>query len=74
MNIAISIVSGEDWEGLYINGALQNQGHSVSVLSVINALKRHGIEIVYNELCVDDLWLEGRYSLPDNLSDVAFER
>ncbi len=49
--IAIVSDAGGDWEGLYVNGRLMTEGHSLSVHEVLGVL---GIECVYHTRIVDE--------------------
>jgi hypothetical protein len=61
----VTIVDGDDWEGLYVDGRLVTEGHRVSVTEALNAV---GVscEVVY----ADDHWLEEVGRLPDQLRKV----
>lgn len=63
----ITIVSnGDDWEGLYLDGVLFDQDHSITAKNLARAL---GLEI--NEIYVSHEWLGGKVShLPEKLSGV----
>lgn len=41
MDIKIVFHPSGDWEGLYIDGELENEGHSISAEDVIRALQAH---------------------------------
>jgi len=58
----------DDWEGLYKDGVLKEEGHRIPLHRLLDEL---GIE--YNIRWVDDEWMEDRGNLPQNLSEVAFE-
>jgi hypothetical protein len=64
----VVIVGGDDWEGIYIDGKLVREGHSIDSDDVLEAL---GIDYVSRG--VNQEWLEEMGSLPDNLSDVQFQ-
>ncbi len=55
----------EDWEGVYLDGVLVAQGHSVDISDVAAAL---GVE--YQSVEADSDWLEDEGELPESLSDV----
>ncbi len=61
----VTIVDGDDWEGLYIDGKLIEEHHCVRTESVLQHL---GIpcEMIYP----DQNWLENRGNLPVRLEDV----
>jgi hypothetical protein len=62
------IAYGDDWEGLYIDGQLQEEGHSISLYHFCKAV---GIELTQKG--VDTDWLENRGNLPSKISEVKFE-
>ena len=62
----ITIVSGDDWEGVYRNGRLVCEGHIVNCYEALRSLG-------YPVKCVtaDQDWLEDNGRLPDRLSEVV---
>jgi hypothetical protein len=68
MNRQIVIAYGDDWEGLYVDGVLAEEGHSISVHHFCKAL---GIDL--EQKAVDTDWLEKGGRLPDRFEDVKFE-
>lgn len=58
--------NGDDWVGLYIDGKLKFQGHSIPRFELMAALG-----IGYKERDDWDVEADG-YSLPDNLDEVHF--
>lgn len=72
--IEITVVYSEDWSGLYINGQLEYEGHSIFWLDLALALKRHGmnIKIVDPIADVDQTWLEDRGNLPQDIKDIKY--
>lgn len=65
---AIVFVSGDDWEGMYLDGELVDEGHSLNVFKVLEKL---GLAHEIRDL--DSEWIEERGSLPDYLKDVMFD-
>lgn len=61
----ITFVDSDDWEGLYINGELVLENHSLRIYDVLKAL---GIK--YEVINADDDWLASCGNLPENLTDV----
>jgi len=61
-------VSGDDWVGLYVDGVLFAEGHSLHPRDVAAAC---GVEL--EQLSCDCDWLYEAGSLPDGLSDVKLE-
>jgi len=64
-NKKVVLVDGDDWQGLYVNGKLETQGHSVELDDV---LKVFGITI--DTIYADLDWLSDLGYLPDKLKDV----
>ncbi len=65
----ITIVSnGDDWEGVYLDGKLLAQGHSVDADDILVAL---GYKVV--DVLTEEGWLEDQGYLPENLEDVKLE-
>jgi hypothetical protein len=66
--VFVSAPSG-DWEGLYIDGKLNFENHSLRAVEVLDAL---GIE--YREIEADVEWLAIRGRFPDNLAQVKHSK
>lgn len=67
----IMIALGDDWSGLYKNGWLVTEGHSITADDIMHSLgSLH--DIVYNRFEVDMNWLDGAGSFPNNLDEVKF--
>jgi len=64
----VDIVYADDWEGLYINGKLVMEEHSLSTASIFEAL---GVE--YDLFEADVEWLADRGNLPPKFEDVKVE-
>jgi len=60
------IMRGDDWEGVYYNGKLLYQGHSIRWDEV---LKKLGYNITSNYI-EDDDWESLDWSLSENIEDV----
>jgi hypothetical protein len=62
-----------DWVGMYVNGELVAENHSLQEEDVVNALTdRHGLSLKLNQTRWDwDLEKDGG-RLPDQLSEVTF--
>lgn len=65
----ITLFWGEDWEGLYINGKLTIENHSIRSSEVIKVLEAHGMEAASIE--VDDDWLMAVERMPEDADDVV---
>lgn len=70
--VSIVRVYGDDWDGVFANGKLVVQGHSVNLADVVLYLVDIGpVKIVsYKVAIADEEWLESYGSFPDNLNDV----
>jgi len=64
----IVFVSGDDWVGIYVNGKLVVQDHSLNPIEVLNAIEAD-FEYVYP----DQEWLETEGQFPDDLKNVKLE-
>lgn len=63
------VIEGDDWVGLYVNGLLQSEGHSLHWPTI---LRRLGMDVQTYE--VHDEWLlEQSGSLPRTLEDVRIK-
>lgn len=63
---AVFVTNYNDWEGIYLDGKLVDQGHS---LDLVQTLKRLGIDVRVVEPSHD--WLMSRGRLPDTLDEVV---
>lgn len=68
----VFVTSEDDWQGVYVDGWLKDQGHNVSWLFVLETLIGEEIECV-SSLTVDSDWLNEVGTLPDNFSDVVLK-
>ena len=68
----VFVTNEDDWQGVYVDGWLKDQGHNVSWLFVLETLIGEEIECV-SSLTVDSNWLSGRGNLPYNFSDVVLK-
>lgn len=68
----VTYVHGDDWCGLYRNGRLSLEGHSLPIGEVMRSIENQG-SIHYHEFEVDQTWLENQGSLPSNLGDIPLE-
>lgn len=66
----LTLVRGDDWDGIYIDGKLHSEGHSFSDFSLLEL----GISLPVNtklETIFPNVdWLEYEGSYPDNLEHV----
>lgn len=63
--MTFTLVSADDWAGLYIDGKLVYQHHSVTARDVLEFGK-----LEHTSFEVDYEWLESQMWLPDNLEDI----
>lgn len=61
----VTIVNADDWMGLYIDGELVYEGHSIEEETL---LKYVGVNC--DSFWVDDNWITERGNLPSRLEDV----
>jgi hypothetical protein len=65
------LVKGEDWRGLYLNGKLVLQDHSIDLEYALNFIIKNGAGITsFKAIECDDNWLEENHELPTNLADA----
>ena len=63
-----TLISGDDWCGLYKNGKLVTEGHSIKLTDFAKII---GIDLEVKWINQD--WLENRGCLPKELSEVKYE-
>ncbi|SDQ98358.1 hypothetical protein SAMN05519103_00304 [Rhizobiales bacterium GAS113] len=65
----VTIVDGDDWSGLYIDGKLQTEGHSIPVQNALRSVRELG---PFTVMCIeaDSDWLYDEGNLPRDLVDV----
>ena len=70
----ITLVRGSDWEALYVNGELVDEGHRISAVGVLDYLNGMRVQdaITTEIKLADSDWLEDRGSFPDTLDEVVF--
>lgn len=67
----VFVTNEDDWEGVYVNSVLLDQGHRICKEFMIGELVGSVVKSVKTQL-VDNEWLENEGGwLPDNLSDVV---
>lgn len=66
-NKELTIVSGEDWEGVYYNNQLIDQGHSINWR---NVLEHFGYTIKSKSIDSEEQWEILGWNLPNNLSEL----
>jgi len=66
----ITVVSGEaEWEGVYLDGDLLDEGHCYVAGHAIQVLAER-LGHVLERVTVRQGWMDGRGSLPDRLGDI----
>lgn len=65
----IVLITADDWQGIYVNGKLMDENHSLSLRMVLEIL---GVE--FSDFTVDQEWMENHGHLPENLSDVPEDK
>jgi hypothetical protein len=64
-------VLGDDWVALYVNGKLVDQGHSLSVRDIFDAIEKAGGVITRTaQVECDEDWLMIRGDYPPTLREV----
>lgn len=61
-----------EFEGLYVDGKLRDQDHTISVTDLAYAAK--GEPFTLKQVHVDEDWLMDTMELPENYSDVKLSR
>lgn len=62
---------GDEWEGLYLNGTLRMEAHSLCVSSVLSSLYREKGEIrSLNTVTERGTWLVSDGQLPDTVEEL----
>lgn len=61
----VTIVDGDDWIGLYLDGVLVEEGHSLHLEAVLREL-----QVPCHRIDADQEWLEEMGRLPVELEDV----
>lgn len=65
MKTNLVLYNNDDWVGLYSNGKLLDEGHSISLDQFC-----HYVGIELTRRTADDEWLTERGGFPDNIEDV----
>ncbi len=66
-----TIVIGDDWSGLYVDGTLVIQGHELREYEVLVAAQTFGAVTEVEQVEANLGWLEDRGDLPSDLIDVV---
>jgi hypothetical protein len=68
----MTLVQGDDWSGLYIDGKLKEQGHSFSTRTVAELVIAHKVS-AFEHKDADLDWLADRGDLPQKLEEVQLQ-
>lgn len=74
----VTIVNADDWKGLYIDGKLVFQNHSIRISDLVECLEEAGIKLGF-ELTEGELTEDGyeriqdEGCLPDDLEEVDWQ-
>lgn len=63
--IKIDYVTGDDWEGLYIDGNLVEENHTISIFDLLETLEDRKL-LTFECTEVNQNYLEDLGNLPDN--------
>ena len=67
--IKVNYIASDDWKGLYINGKLAIEGHSIHVFDLLKTLeKRELLKFTHNE--INENYLENIGAFPENFVDL----
>lgn len=68
----LTLVRGDEWEGVYLDNRLWIEGHRFSLAQVMHELG--GKVVQFGDVITpDDVWLMDRGTLPTRLDDVKRE-
>ena len=67
----LDYVYGDDWCGIYVDGLLVAEGHSLSTMEVVGICMLHRIDNATSSP-VDIEWLHDRGDLPRQIEDVKW--
>lgn len=69
----IILAKGDNWEGLYVDGRLMSEGHSLATKDIVEEVLKWR-DVQYDERNIDLYWLDEREEdLPPSISDVVWE-
>lgn len=72
----IKYVRSEDWQGLYVNGWLKIEGHSIStyqVIYIVASYLKEAKDFTLEELVVNQEWMEEQGDLPNKFYGIPEE-
>lgn len=73
----IVLADGDDWNGMYVDGILVNEGHTLSAKDALTTL----VSIMYAGEVIESVsvgevnldWLDSCGSFPENIKDVKWQ-
>lgn len=68
----IVLIKADDWEGLYVNGQLEEENHILYAQDILKVLAQLGLIDYLSKSC-DATWLEDEGELPEQLSEVKLK-
>ncbi|GAB9152983.1 hypothetical protein [Bradyrhizobium diazoefficiens] len=68
----LTLAQGDDWSGIYVDGQLVTEGHSIRTLEVVEICIEHKVTVAEGKL-VDIPWLNEQGSLPQREEEVVWE-
>lgn len=69
MSHVVYVTGEEEWDGLYIDGVLAHEGHTLDVGQVLDVLHGRAIWKLSRVMCKKE-WLDERGGYPDKYSDI----
>lgn len=70
--IEFTIITTDDWQGVYLNGGLVTQGHTISAFQLLRNIDGYKFDgrVSFEYKRADAKWLESYGYLPDLLINV----
>lgn len=66
------VARGNDWEGLYINGKLITEGHSIDNIELANLVIIYGLKEKLEAREVNYSWINYIGAFPDSIDEVIW--
>ena len=63
----------DDWQGLYVNGFLQEESHEISTIDVLSNMARlyeSGEDLFVEQIIINQDWIEECGSFPIEFEDI----
>jgi hypothetical protein len=75
MGSRLILLSADDWEGLFIDGELIDEGHEIRRTELVKAMKTYStFDVKFEYFSIEGQeWLEERGSFPMNFCDIPEE-